>query len=47
MIPGAFVVRANGLGAFTPDGGNLHFNVAGQREFGQRYAQVMLDALDL
>ncbi len=48
MIPGAQVVSANGLGAFAGDGfGNLHFNVAGQREFGRRYAQVMLDALDL
>jgi hypothetical protein len=48
MIPGAAVVSANGLGAFAGDGfGNLHFNVGAQREFGRRYAQVMLDALDL
>jgi len=48
MIPGAVVVKANGLNAFTGDGaGNLHFDTAGQRTFGQRYAQAMLGALGL
>jgi hypothetical protein len=48
MIPGAVVVRANGLNAFTGDGaGNLHFDTAGQRTFGGRYATAMLGALGL
>jgi hypothetical protein len=47
MIPGAVVIRANGLNAFQGDGGTLHFDTAGQREFGRRYAQAMLGALGL
>jgi hypothetical protein len=44
LIPNAFVVSGSGLGVNT-DG--LHYNVAGQREFGARYGQTMLDALGL
>ena len=44
LIPNAFVVSGVGLGVNT-DG--LHYNVAGQREFGRRYAQSMLAALGL
>ncbi|MEY4547015.1 MAG: hypothetical protein RL685_3210 [Pseudomonadota bacterium] len=44
LLPNAFVVPGTGLGVQT-DG--LHYDVAGQREFGRRYAQVMLDALGL
>ena len=48
MVPGARVISANGLNAFANDGfGNLHFDTAGQREFGRRYGQAMLDALGL
>jgi hypothetical protein len=44
LIPNAFVVPGAGLGVRT-DG--LHYDVAGQREFGRRYAQVLLDATEL
>lgn len=44
LIPNAFVVSGAGLGVNT-DG--LHYNLAGQREFGRRYGQIMLDALGL
>ncbi len=44
LIPNAFAVSGAGLGVQT-DG--LHFNVAGQRELGQRYGEVMLRALGL
>jgi hypothetical protein len=44
LIPNAFVVSGAGLGVNT-DG--LHYNVAGQREFGRRYGQSMLGALGL
>jgi len=44
LIPNAFVVSGAGLGVRT-DG--LHFDVVGQREFGRRYAQTLLDALGL
>jgi hypothetical protein len=44
LIPNAFVVSGAGLGVRT-DG--LHFDVLGQREFGRRYGQIMLDALGL
>jgi hypothetical protein len=42
LIPNAFVISGSGLGVNT-DG--LHYNVAGQREFGTRYGQAMLEAL--
>jgi hypothetical protein len=44
LIPSSFVVSGSGLGVNT-DG--LHYNLAGQREFGRRYGQAMLDALGL
>ena len=44
LIPNAFVVSGAGLGVRT-DG--LHYDVVGQREFGRRYAQVLLEATGL
>jgi hypothetical protein len=44
LIPNAFVISGSGLGVNT-DG--LHYNLAGQREFGTRYGQTMLEALGL
>ena len=42
-ISNAFVISADGLGAFD----QYHFDLAGQRELGRRYAQTMLRALGL
>ncbi len=48
VITNTFVARANGFTAVTNDGfGNLHFDRNSQREFGGRYAALMLDALGL
>ena len=47
-ISNAFVVSAQGftdVPAALDTFGNLHFDVTSQREFGRRYAQVMLGAL--
>jgi hypothetical protein len=44
LIPNAFVISGAGLGV-QADG--LHYNAAGQREFGRLYAQSMLEALEL
>jgi hypothetical protein len=47
-ISNAFVARADGFTPVTNDGfGNLHFDRNSQREFGGRYAALMLDALGL
>jgi hypothetical protein len=43
MIDNAFAVSANGLGNVD----QFHFDLPGQRTFGERYGQIMLDALDL
>jgi hypothetical protein len=48
VISNAAVVRAEGFTALpaSVDGaGNLHFDLASQREFGRRYAQAMLQLL--
>jgi hypothetical protein len=46
VISNAFVARANGFTAVPNDGfGNLHFDLPSQREFGRRYGQLMIDAL--
>jgi hypothetical protein len=46
-ITNAFVARADGFTPVTNDGfGNLHFDRNSQREFGQRYAALMLGALE-
>ena len=47
IITNASVARANGFTPVPNDGfGNLHFDLTSQREFGRRYGQLMLDALD-
>lgn len=49
IITNAAVARANGfapLPASVDTFGNLHFDLASQREFGRRYAQAMLELLD-
>jgi hypothetical protein len=43
LIPNAHVISANGLGAIDP----YHFDLAGQRELGSRYADTMLRVLTL
>lgn len=43
MINNAFAVSANGLG----NADQFHFDLPGQRTLGQRYGEVMLDALGL
>jgi hypothetical protein len=46
VITNAFVARANGFTPLPNDGfGNLHFDLNSQREFGRRYGQLMIDAL--
>ena len=43
VIPNAHVIKSNGL----PSGGdNLHFSAQSYREFGKRYAEVMLNILN-
>lgn len=44
IVSNSFIVSAEGLG-LSPDQYNVHFNLQGQREFGRRYADVMLGAL--
>lgn len=47
IISNASVARANGFTPVPNDGfGNLHFDLTSQREFGRRYGQLMLEALD-
>ena len=43
QIPNTFVVSANGLANID----NFHFDLPGQRTFGARYGEIMLDALGL
>lgn len=47
IITNTSVARANGFTPLPNDGfGNLHFDLTSQREFGRRYGQLMLEALD-
>ena len=41
LIPNAYVISAGGLGAVD----QFHFDLAGQRELGNRYAETMLSVL--
>jgi len=43
-IPHTFVVPGAGLSVLAD---RLHYSAAGQREFGRRYAEILLRALDL
>lgn len=49
VVSNSYVVSADGLIGLVPEAedtfGNLHFDVVAQREFGERYAQVLQDAL--
>jgi carbohydrate esterase-like sialic acid-specific acetylesterase len=46
VITNTSVARANGFTPLPNDGfGNLHFDLTSQREFGRRYGQLMVDAL--
>ena len=47
LISNTSVAPANGFSAVTNDGfGNLHFDTPGQQEFGRRYGNLMLEALE-
>jgi hypothetical protein len=46
MISNTFIASSAGFTPLPNDGfGNLHFDLASQREFGRRYGELMVDAL--